>query len=80
MIKSMRMRWAGYIARIGAKRIAYEILVAKSEGKRPLGRPRRWLVENIKIDLRDDMDCIDLTQDSDQWRALVKTAMKLLVP
>jgi hypothetical protein len=53
--------------------------VAKPEGKRPLGRPRCWLVENIKIDLRDDMDWIDLAQDRDQWRALVMTVMELLV-
>jgi hypothetical protein len=49
MIKSRRMRWAGHVARMG--RTAYRILVGKSEGKRPLGRPRRW-VDNIKIDLR----------------------------
>jgi hypothetical protein len=39
MIKSRRMRWAGYVARIGAKRKAYRILVGKPEGKRPLGKP-----------------------------------------
>jgi hypothetical protein len=41
MIKSRRMRWAGHIARIGATRNAYRILVGKPEGKRPLGRQRR---------------------------------------
>jgi hypothetical protein len=56
--------------------------VGKPEGKRPLGRPRRRWVDNIKIDLReiggsDDMDCIDLAQDRDQWRALVETVMNL---
>jgi hypothetical protein len=40
IIKSRRMRWAGHVARIGAKRNAYRILVGKLEGKRPLGRPR----------------------------------------
>jgi hypothetical protein len=60
----------------GEKRNAYRILVGKSEGKRQLGRPRcRW-VDNIKIDVRkigwDGMDWIDLAQDRDQWRALVK--------
>jgi hypothetical protein len=39
--------------RIGEKRNAYGILVGKSEGKRPLGRPRRRLVDNIKINLRE---------------------------
>jgi hypothetical protein len=40
-IKSGRMRWAGYVARIGETRNAYRILMGKPEGKRPLGRPRR---------------------------------------
>jgi hypothetical protein len=82
MIKSRRMRWAGHVARRGEKRNAYRIFVGNPEGKRPLGRPRRW-VENIKIDLRergwDGMDCIDLAQDRDQWRALVNTVMNLRV-
>jgi hypothetical protein len=55
--------------------------VGKPEGKRPLGRPRRRWVDNIKIDLReigwDGMDWIDLAQDVDQWRALVSTVMDL---
>jgi hypothetical protein len=41
LIKSRRMRWAGYVARMGKKRNAYRLLVGKPEGKRPLGRPRR---------------------------------------
>jgi hypothetical protein len=53
MIKSRRMRLAGNIARMGAKRNAYRISVGKLEGKRPLGRPRRRCVDNIKIDLRE---------------------------
>jgi hypothetical protein len=53
MIKSRRMRRAGHLARIGEKRNAYRILVGKSEGKRPLGRPRRRSVDNIEIDLRE---------------------------
>ena len=40
VIKS-RMRWAGHVARMGEERGAYRVLVVKSEGKRPLGRPRR---------------------------------------
>jgi hypothetical protein len=58
--------------------------VGKPEGKRLLGRPRRRWVDNIKIDLRetgwDGVDCIDLAQDRDQWRALVNTIMNLRVP
>jgi hypothetical protein len=66
------------------KRNAYRILVVKPEGKRPLVRPRRRWVDNNKMDLRetgwDGIDWIDLTQDRDQWRALVNTVMNLRVP
>jgi hypothetical protein len=52
VIKSRRIRWEGYVARMGAIRNAYNILVGKPEGKRPLGRPKcRW--EDIRIDLRE---------------------------
>jgi hypothetical protein len=48
IIKSRRMRWAGHVARMGEKRHVYRLLVGKSEGKkRPLGRPRRWWIDNI---------------------------------
>jgi hypothetical protein len=48
-----RMKSAGHVARMGEKRNAYRILLGKPEGKRPLRRPRRrWLV-NIKMDLRE---------------------------
>jgi hypothetical protein len=53
IIKSRRMRWAGHVAPMGAKRnVVYRILVGKPEGKSPLGRPRRRWVDNIKMDLR----------------------------
>jgi hypothetical protein len=69
---------------MGEKRNAYRILVGKPEGNRPLGRPRRRWVDNIKMDLReigwDDIDWIDLAQARDQWRALVHTVMNLRVP
>jgi hypothetical protein len=48
IIKSRRMRWAWHVATMGEKRNAYRILVGKPEGMRPLGRPRRRLVNNIK--------------------------------
>jgi hypothetical protein len=60
IIKSRRMRWAGHAARMGKNRNAYRLLVGKPEGKRPLGRPRRRWVDNIKMDLGsvkwDDVD------------------------
>jgi hypothetical protein len=81
MFKSGRMRWAEHVERMWAKRNAYRILVGNPEGKRPLGRPRRRWVDNIKMDLREiGMNWIDLSQDRDQWSALVNTMMSLWVP
>jgi hypothetical protein len=84
MLKSRRMRWAGHVTRMGEKRNAYRILVGNPEGKRPLGRPKRRWMNNIKMDLRqigwDGMDWIDLAQDRDKWRALVNPVMNLRVP
>jgi hypothetical protein len=53
VIKSKRMRWAGTVARIEEVRNAYNILVAKPEGKRPLRRPRHRWEDNIKMDFRE---------------------------
>jgi hypothetical protein len=53
MIKSRRMKWAGHVARMGEKKNIYRMLEGKPEGKRPLGRPRRRLVNNIKMELRE---------------------------
>jgi hypothetical protein len=68
----------------GEKSNAYRILVGKPEGKRPLGRPRCRCEDDIRMDLRrigwGGMDWIDLAQDRDQWRVLVKTIMNLRVP
>jgi hypothetical protein len=58
--------------------------VGNSEEKRPLGRPRRRWVDNIKMDLRvigwGNMNWIDLAQVRNKWRALVNTVMNLLLP
>jgi hypothetical protein len=53
VIKSRRMRWAGYVARMREKRYAYRILVGRPEGRRPLGRPRRRWEDNIKTNLQE---------------------------
>jgi hypothetical protein len=52
-IKSRRMRWAGHVTRMGEKRNVYRILLWKPEGRRPIERPKRWWVDNIKMDLRE---------------------------
>jgi hypothetical protein len=53
VIKSRRMRWAGHVARMGEERGAYRVLVGEPEGKRPLGRPRRRWLDNIRMDLQE---------------------------
>jgi hypothetical protein len=84
VIKSRRMRWTGHVARVGEKRNAYRLLVAKPKGKRPIGRPRRGWVYNIRMDLGEvglgDVDWIGLAQDRNRWRALVKLVLNLRVP
>jgi hypothetical protein len=63
---------------------AYNILVGRPEGRRPLGRPKRRWEDNIKMNLREigsgDVDWIHLAQDRDMWRALVNTVMNLRFP
>jgi hypothetical protein len=82
-IESMRIRWAGHVARMGEKRNVYRLLVRKPEGKRPLGRPRRRWIDNIKIDLLEMglsvVDWIGLAQDRYRWRGLVNAVMNLRV-
>jgi hypothetical protein len=69
---------------IGEEGGAYRVLVGKTEGKRPLGRPRRRWVLNIRMDLQEVgcgyMDWIGLAQDRDRWRTLVSAVMNLRVP
>jgi hypothetical protein len=83
VIKSRRMRWSGHVVRMGELRDAYNILIGRPEGRRPLGRPRRRWEDNIKMDLREIgfgyEDWIHFAQDRDRWRALVNTVMNLRV-
>jgi hypothetical protein len=78
------MRWAGHVARRGGERNAYRLLIGKSEDMRPLRRPRRRWVDNIKMDLLEigwgGVDWIGLAQDRDKWEALVNVVMNLRVP
>jgi len=84
VIKSRRMRWAGHVARMGEEGGVYRFLVGKSEGKRPLGRPTRRCVDNIRMDLQEVgcgyVDWIGLAQDRHRWQTLVSAVMNLRVP
>jgi hypothetical protein len=84
VIKSRRMRWAEYVARMGEGRGVYRVSVGKPEGKRPLGRPRsRWEI-NIKMVFQEvgcgGMDWSELAHDRNSWRALVNAVRTLRVP
>jgi hypothetical protein len=84
IVMSRRMRWAGHVARMGEKMNVYRLLVGKPEGKRPLGRPRRRCIDNIKVDILEIglsvVDWIGLAQDRYSWRALMNSVMNLRVP
>jgi hypothetical protein len=73
------VRWQSY-----EKRNAYRLLVGKPEGKRPLGRPTRRWVDDIRMNLLEirlgGVVWIGLAQDRDKWRALVNAVMNLQVP
>jgi hypothetical protein len=74
----------GLSSTLWGRRVCIQGFGGKPEGKRPLGRPGRRWEDNIKMDLRyiewSDMDWINLAQDKDQKRDLVKMVMNLRVP
>jgi len=84
VIKSRRMRWVGHVARMGEVMGVYRVLVGKPEERRPLGRPRRRWVGNIRMYLQEVecryVDWIGLAQDRDRWRTVVSAVMNLRVP
>jgi predicted small integral membrane protein len=77
------MRWEGHVAHMREIRNAYEILVVRSEGRRPRGKPRHRWKDNIKMDLREtafgDVDWTHLAQDRDWWQIVVNMVMNLQV-
>jgi hypothetical protein len=83
VIKSRRM-WARHVARMGEGKGVYRVFGERPEGKIPLGRPRRRLKDNIKMDLRetgiDGSNWIRLPQDRIQWRDFVNTVMNRRFP
>jgi len=84
VIKSRKMRWVGHVARMGEERWVYRFLVGKPERRRPLGRPRRRWVDNVRMDLHEVgcgyRDWIGLAQDRDRWRTFASAVMNLWVP
>jgi len=83
VIKWRRMRWAGHVARMGEERGVYKVLLGKPEGKKPLGRPSRRWVDNIRMDLQEVgcgyMDWIGRALDRDRWWMLMSAVMNLWV-
>ena len=84
VIKSRRMRWAGHVASMDKERGCIGFWWGEPEGRRPLGRPRRRWVDNIRMDLRE-VGCghvywIGLAQVRYRWRTLVSAVMNLGVP
>jgi len=83
VMKSRGIMWAVHVARMGERRGLYRILLGKSEGRRPLGRPRHRWEDNIKMHLQEVgfgvMDWIEVARDRDRWRALVNAVMNLRV-
>jgi hypothetical protein len=84
IIKAKRVRWAGHVAQMGENINAYRLLVGKPEGRKPLGRPRRRWLDNIRMVLGEmgwgGVDWTGLAQDMDRWRALVNSVLSPRVP
>jgi hypothetical protein len=81
--KSRKMRWAGHVARMGARRGVYRVLLERRTGTRPLAKQRRRWEDDINMDLQEvgwgDVDWIDLAQDRGRWWVLLSAVMNLRV-
>jgi len=77
------MRWAGHVACMDEESGVYRVLMGKPEGRRPLGRPKRRWVDNIRKDFQEVgcgyVDWIGLAQDRGRWRTVVSAVMNLRV-
>ena len=75
---------AGHVEHMGEEMVVYRVLLGKPEGRRPLGRPKRRWVDDIRMDLQEVvcgyLDWIGLAQDRDRWRRLVSAVVNLRVP
>jgi hypothetical protein len=82
-IVRMMTTWAEHVASMGEMRNAYKIFIGKYEWTRPFGRPKRRREGNIRMDLKEtgweNVGCMRLAEDKNQWRAVVNTVMNLRV-
>ena len=84
VIKSRRLRWAMHVARMEEGRSVFKILPGKPTGNRPIGRSKHRWEDNIRMELEEiginAGNWVDLAQNRDYWRTLVKAALNLRVP